>query len=280
MTSPSVCDPWPLDLGCCDLPEDLDPAVLKRWQRIASETLWRLSGRRWGPSCPVTVRPCGRSCIGSLLPLGSAGGMQSGGWVPYIGADGQWRNASVGCGCRTSCSCSELCEARLDGPVYDIVEVLVDGEALVPEAYRVDVPNLLVRTDGECWPACQDMAAPCGAEGTVCVTYRTGLRLDASATAAVSELTCELVKACLPAGSCGPCRLPGNVTRLARQGVSTTTRQGVTVDSFDPTMVFAAGRTGLPTVDLWLTTVNPDGLPSASRVVSPDYRRPRMMQWP
>lgn len=277
MTSPDMCSAWPIDL-CCDLPDDVDRDLVARWRMIASLTLWRLSGRRWGPSCPITVRPCGRSCIEPLLPASSLGG-STGGWVPYIEADGQWRNASL-CGCRSSCSCTELCELKLDGPVYDIVEVLVDGVPLVPEAYRIDVPNRLVRTDGECWPACQDMAAPCGTEGTVCVTYRTGLVLDESAIAAVSDLTCELIKSCLPAGSCGPCRLPGNVSRLARQGSTIATRQGVTVSDFDPTVVFAEGRTGLPLVDLWLTTVNPGGLPSACRVLSPDYRPPRMMQWP
>jgi len=58
------------------------------------------------------------------------------------------------------CSCSRLCEAILPGPVGGIVEVLLDGVALPPTAYRVDNGNRLVRTDGDCWPACQDMAAP------------------------------------------------------------------------------------------------------------------------
>ncbi|MEC3995151.1 hypothetical protein VSR01_17075 [Actinacidiphila sp. DG2A-62] len=161
--------------------------------------------------------------------------------------------------------------------MYDVTEVLVDGEALAPEAYRVDVPNLLVRTDGGCWPECQDMTLPCGEPGTVCVTYRIGLHLDEAAIAAVSELTCELVKACLPGQQC---RLPGNTTKLARQGSTLAYRQGVTVETFDPTIVFAAGRTGLPGVDMWLATVNPYNQPSASRVYSPDLRRPRMQQWP
>lgn len=272
---PDVCDPWPFDSACCDLPEDTDPALIDRWQRIASITLWRMSGRRWGPSCPITVRPCGRSCIEQMHSWATFG-PSTGGWVPYLDTGGVWRNASL-CGCRTSCSCTELCEVRLDGPVYDITEVLVDGQALVPEAYRVDVPNRLVRLDGECWPACQDMAAPCGEPGTVCVTYRTGLPLDETAIAAVSELTCELVKACIPGAAC---KLPGNTTRLARQGSTLAYRQGVTVEGFDPTVVFAEGRTGLPGVDMWIATVNPYGQPYASRVYSPDMRRPRMQQWP
>jgi hypothetical protein len=275
MPRPDLCDPWPIDRGCCDLPDDVDPAVIERWHRVASITLWRLSGRRYGPSCPVTVRPCGRSCAEEMVSWATLG-PSTGGWVPYLGADGQWRNAAV-CGCRSSCSCTQLCEVRLDGPVYDVVEVLVDGEALVPEAYRVDVPNLLVRLDGECWPACQDMAAPCGEPGTVCVIYRTGLPLDEAAVTAVSELTCELVKACIPGGQC---RLPGNTIKLARQGSTMAYRQGVTVEGYDPTVLFATGRTGLFGVDLWLSTVNPFNQPYASRVYSPDMRRPRTQQWP
>ncbi|MFI7467418.1 hypothetical protein [Nonomuraea sp. NPDC049646] len=262
------CEPWPVDL-CCKLPDDLDPAVIDRWQRVASQILWRMSGMRWGP-CPVTVRPCRRACLESF-PLTVWWGT-AGPWVPYIGADGLWRNASV-CGCSSGCSCGELCEVYLPGPVYDVTEVTVDGQELVPEAYRVDAAGRLVRTDGECWPRCQDMAAPCGEPGTLYVTYRWGLPLDESAIAAVSELTCELIKACPEvAGACGTCRLPGNVTKLVRQGVQ--------VEMADPTTVFAEGRTNLPLVDLWLHAVNPYRLNSPSRVLSPDFRRPRTTTWP
>lgn len=273
--SGDLCDPRPFEPGCCDLPDGTDQALIDRWLRVASLTLFRLSGRRWGPSCPVTARPCRSSCLDGMGSRATFG-PSTGGWTPYLGPDGIWRNAST-CGCQTGCSCTELCEVRLDGPVYDVTEVLVDGEVLVPEAYRMDVPILLVRTDGQCWPDCQDMAAPCGEPGTVCVTYRIGLPLDEAAVAAVSELTCELVKACIPGGQC---RLPGNVTKLARQGSTTAYRQGVTVETFDPTVVFSAGRTGLPGVDLWLTTVNPYNQPYPSRVYSPDMRRPRIRQWP
>ncbi|MEW2066638.1 hypothetical protein [Streptomyces sp. NPDC007346] len=269
MSAPDVCDPWPVDL-CCKLPEDLDEAVIEKWARVASQILFRLSGRRWGPSCPITVRPCKQACAEGTAGAGAFAGQSTGGWVPYKGPDGVWRNGAV-CGCTSSCSCTELCEMRLDGPVYDIVEVLEDGEALAPEAYRVDAANLLVRTDGECWPTCQDMAAPCGAEGTLCVTYRTGLRLDESAIAAVSELTCHLLKGCNPGGGCG-CRANPNLTRVQRQGVE--------IERPDPFQVYADGRTGLPLADLWLSAVNPYGQPSASRVYSPDFRRPRRTTWP
>ncbi len=262
------CEPWPVEL-CCQLPEDLDQAVVERWQMVATTILWRMSGMRWGPSCPVTVRPCKRSCLDGLIGVGY--GPVAGRWIPYI-HQGRWYNASV-CGCGGDCSCTQLCEVRLAGPVHDVVEVRVDGQALPPEAYRVDAPGLLTRLDG-CWPECSDMTAACDQPGAFCVTYRIGLPLDATAVAAVSELTCELVKACLPPGTrgCGDCRLPGNVTRVVRQGVQ--------IDMADPTTIFAEGRTGLPLTDMWLQTVNPDRLHSPSRVYSPDYRRPRTTTWP
>lgn len=269
MSGPEVCEPWPVDWSCCKNADDADEATLARWQMVASQILFRLSGRRWGPSCPVTVRPCKKACADTLGMVGP-GVATAGGWVPYIGADGVWRNASV-CGCSSSCSCTELCEVQLVGPVYDIVEILVDGEALVPEAYRVDSANVLVRTDGECWPECQDMAAPCGAPGTVCVTYRAGLLLDESATAAVSALACHLLQGCKP-GSCGCSATARNVTRIQRQGVD--------MEMADPLLLYTEGLTGIPVADAWLMSVNPGRLSSPSRVYSPDYRPPRRTTWP
>lgn len=264
------CEPWPFR-PCCSV-DDYEPEDIDRWRMVATQIVWALSGRRWGPSCPVTVRPCRRSCIEQLLPIGHGvyGGV-AGRWIPYLGADGTWRNASV-CGCTSSCSCTQLCEVRLEAPVYDVLEVRVDGEVLPPEAYRVDSPALLVRTDGGCWPDCQDMAADCDAEGTFCVTYRTGLPLDEAAIAAVSALTCHLIKGCTGGGgSCG-CRANPNITRLQRQGVD--------LEFTDPALLYAEGRTGIREVDLWLTAVNPDRLSRPSRVLSPDYRPARRTIWP
>ncbi|MFI5629226.1 hypothetical protein ACIA8E_07565 [Streptomyces sp. NPDC051664] len=261
------CDAWPVSL-CCDVPEGMEQAEVDRWARVASQILWGLSGRRWGP-CPVTVRPCRRSCAGDDF-FSFQTGTGTGPWIPYIGSDGIWRNAST-CGCKSDCSCGELCEVYLPGPVYDVVEVLVDGEALVPEAYRVDSAGKLVRTDGECWMDCQDMSAPTSEPGTFAVTYRWGLPLDDAAIAAVSDLTCHLLKGCGGAGSCG-CKSNRNLTRMVRQGVE--------MEMPDPTLLYSEGRTGLPLADLWLSMVNPYRMTSPSRVYSPDFKRPRVTTWP
>ena len=267
-----ACDPWPVEL-CCDV-EERDPAEVERWTRVASTILFHLSGMRYGP-CPVTVRPCGRSCLESAAPISfqAVTGASTGGWVPYIGADGVWRNASL-CGCKSTCSCGELSEIYLPGPVYDVLEVNDSGQILVPGVeYRVDAPGRLVRLGGQRWPTCQEMAEPEGAPGTLTVTYRWGLPLDAAAIAAVSELVCHLLKGCAPAGggSCG-CKANPRVTRVSRQGVD--------MERQDVTLLYAEGLTGLPVTDAWLMSVNPGRLRSPGRVYSPDFRRPRVTTWP
>lgn len=154
--------------------------------------------------------------------------------------------------------------------MYDVPEVNEGGQILTPGAeYRLDAPGRLVRLGGGCWPPCQNLAAAPGEPDTLTVTYRRGLPLDAAAIAAVSELTCHLLKGC-GGGSCG-CNASRNLTRLQRQGVEIET---------DPASVYSEGRTGLPVVDAWLMAVNPYRLDSPSRVYSPDFKRPRVTMWP
>jgi hypothetical protein len=191
-------------------------------------------------------------------------------YVPYIGADGAWRNASV-CGCQTDCGCGELEEIRLEGPVYDIVSVQ-DGETTLPAAaYRVDNGSLLVRTDGNSWPDCQDLGAACGEPGAFCVTYRTGLPLDESALAAFSALVCHYVKQC--GTGCG-CALQKS------RNVSRVSRQGVDMEFADAAALLDGGRTGIPVTDAWLAAVNPYRLTSPSRALSVDRRPGRVTTWP
>ncbi|MGX1514040.1 hypothetical protein [Streptomyces collinus] len=260
------CEPWPFE-PCCDVSGHSEEAVA-RWVEVASSILWRLSGMRWGP-CPVTVRPCRRACL-EASPFLIRWGATAGPWIPYQDTAGKWRNASV-CGCKSDCSCGELCEIYLPGPVYDVTEVNLGGQILAAGLeYRLDAPGRLVRLGGGCWPTCQPMDKEPGEEGTLTVTYRWGLPLDAAAIAAVSELACHLLRGCGGSGSCG-CKANRNVTRLQRQGVEI---------EMDPTLIYAEGRTGLPMTDLWLAAVNPGRLSSPSRVYSPDFKRPRVTQWP
>lgn len=246
------CGPWDIDLSCVEgIPEDTDPALIARWQQVASDRLWARSGRQFGV-CTRNSRPCKKSCAAEY-------GITGGPWslTPYI-VNGEWYNAAT-CGCRQDCSCSELCEVFLPGPVRSVTEVRIDGAVLDPDAYRVDAPGWLVREDGLCWPACQDLAAPAQEDGTFVVSYEYGLPLTAAAIAAVSAYTAELIKDCLP--DCD-CRLP---------------RDPDDIQSF-----LEKGLVGLAEVDQWITDVNPRNLPERVRVMSPDtgWMQPRTQIWP
>lgn len=264
------CAPWPLATYCTSMiPQGVDANLLAEQQLVATQTLWALSGRRWGP-CPVTVRPCRKVDAESLLMARSFQGFGSGsfgsGWIPYI-FDGVWRNAAI-CGCSGSCSCTELCEVLLPGPVHDIVEVKIDGAVIDPNDYRLDSPgNKLVRQGTDCWPRCQSLNLPADQVGTFSVEYNIGLPLNEAAKAAVTELTAELVKGCMGAD----CKLPRRVTQISRAGV--------VAQFIDPMHFLKDGRTGLYLVDLWLQSVNPKSMDSPSRVMSPDHRPPRMTTW-
>lgn len=252
------CEPWPLDMSCWEFPGDEPaPETVERWRRVATQILWGLTGRRWG-LCEVTVRPCLRNC--SDAPMSAA-------MAPYT-VGGRWYNAT--CCCAGECSCGgRLCEVRLEGPVHSIVEVLIDGQPVAPETYRVDAPGLLVRqSTDECWPPCQDLSMPPTEPGTFAVTYRQGLEPDEAAIAAVSEYTYELIKACIPDADCA---LPRRVTSVVRQGIR--------IDRVDARDYLDEGRVGLDLVDQWIASVNPYGLPSQGRVMSPDHRPPRRTTW-
>lgn len=262
------CEPWAFTQNCCNVPEGTTQETIDKWRRVATSILWAMSGRQYGPACPVTVRPCRRSCLDSY-PL-AVNWVYGSPWIPYLGTDGLWRNASV-CGCRTDCGCTELQEVRLDGPVHDIVSVQIGTETLPAAAYRVDNGSRLVRVDGGEWPDCQTLDAACGEEGAFCVTYRTGLPLDAAGLAAFDALVCHLIRGC--SSGCG-------CDASTRQNLTRVQRQGVTLEMADPNVLFEQGRTGIRDVDLWLSLANPYRLTSKSRVLSIDAPRLRTTTWP
>jgi hypothetical protein len=242
------CQPWAISDDCCDMPEEASQALIDTQNAVATQLLWAASGRRYGP-CPVTIRGCAKRCLDAGLPS------------PYKDGDGAWRNLAV-CGCSEACSCTSLSEVVLDGPVAGVSEVMIDGVVFTDwRLDRVGSGWRLVRTDGGMFPACQDMLADCDEDGSFCVTYLRGLPLDELATAAVSDLTCQLVRACVP--NC-KCELPRNVASVVRRGVAIT---------------FVASSDWLktlPMVAAFLNAVNPEGLTSASSVWTPDINQVRI----
>lgn len=245
---------WPIDASCDQATWDaLPPEVQQRSAALATSTLRRLSGYRVG-GCPVTVRPCTRSCWESIPYLGLGPG-----WGPSQLADGTWVNS---CGCRTECSCTALCEVVLAPPVGPVSEVKVDGVVVPAPDYRVDGNRLVWVGTGDCpWPVCQDMAAADTEPGTFSVTYLPASAPDALAAYAAGVLAVEFGKAC----SGAKCRLPANVTSISRQGVSYELDAGT----------FPGGTTGIREVDAWIGLWNPQGMRQASQVWFPGQRYPR-----
>lgn len=261
---------WPVDWSVCD-PElfaSLPPELAALAESLAVQTLRALTGYRVG-GCAITVRPCKRSCVPSSYLVAPEEGLNwagytgagSWGWAPYIGPDGLWLNS---CGCRNdNCSCVEVREVVLPGPVGRVDSVVLDGVAIPATSYRVDNGNRLVRTDGDDWPACQDMNLDSGV-GTFMVTYLKGVPVDGVGSYVAGLLAAEFAKACTG----GDCALPSNVTNIARQGIS--------VD-MDPEM-FMDGLTGIKSVDAWIRVWNPmDRLPSG--IYSPDIAGARQTTW-
>lgn len=273
-------DGWTIDRTCMKIPDGTDEALIERMQLAAAELLFALSGNRFGPSCPVTVRPCRKACadgydflFGRLFYQGQ-GYQSTGPFIPYM-FRGEMFNASL-CGCTGDCHCGpELCEVYLPGPVYDIVSVDIGGVTVDVDTYGILDGRYLVRNDlapadtpgGTCWPSCQDMSRAPGEAGTFTVVYRTGIPLSELGRLALSKLTEHYLQGCTGCG-CGA-GTRQNLTRLSRQGVDL---------EFEPAGQLAQdGRTGIPIVDQWLNAVNPGKLPRALRVASPDSpKRPRV----
>lgn len=264
----SICTPE-VDWSCLFTEADLvdmranpvEAAALERseaygWALLASLTAYRIA------VCPAAVRPCAARCLdgGGMLTFpvsgGAAGalGGNAGAFSPHI-SGGKWFNS---CGCRKSgdCSCAALSEVLLPGPVGGVVSVVVDGITLPPTSYRVDNGNRLVRLNGEQWPACQDQSLPANAVGAFVVTYYRGSAPSTMTKHAAGLLAAEFYQAC--AGS--DCRLPDNVTSIARQGVSY---------ELEPSD-FPDGVTGIRAVDALIRIYNPHKRKGVTRIASPD----------
>ena len=255
--APSLPCNWTLDPSACcgnDFWDDLTPELQQAAAEYGAFVMWAATGRRFG-LCERTVRPCGRECGN----CGSGWYWTDGTWQPYI-FNGEWFNCVCGAGSAGCCTCAPRCQVYLPGPVASIpiTGVSVDGEVVSADSYRVDNGMWLVRTDGDCWPECQDYNVDNGEVNTFQVTYNVGLPVPSILANAAGELACEWAKSC--AGQ--PCRLP--------QRVQSIVRQGVTISMVDVDTLLGKGWTGITTVDQVIAMFNPYGLKSRMRVSSPD----------
>ncbi len=253
------CDPWNVR-WICDVSTE-SPTATGAAVTAATYTLWALSGRQFG-TCTVTLRPCRRECYDQ-----SWWNSYSLPWTSYWDyADSNYPWFVLGCGgCRGSCSCSAVSEVVLPSPVQSIVTVKLDGVVAPTGSYRLDNNRLLVRTDGQQWPSCNNLNKDDTQPGTWSVTAVYGQPVPKMGEVAMGELACEILKAM--AGE--ECRLPPGVTQLTRQGVS--------ISVPDIGDLFRDGKTGLYLVDMFLSASNPHKLQQRGRIYSPDrmpHRRP------
>jgi hypothetical protein len=251
---PSLPCSWDVDTSCCDEWDTYSTELQTSAMEYGALIMWAATGRRFG-LCERTVRPCART--GTLNVNGYY--WADGTWFPYI-FNGQWRNCA---GCAMSfgcCSCEPSCQVWLPGPVYSIPATgITQGSEIVPiDSWRVDDAQWLVRTDGECWPECQDYNTDSG-DTFFEVTYFKGQPVPGVILRAAGELACEYAKACVGAN----CRLPQRVTSISRQGIS--------VSLTDVDVLLRNGLTGIFTVDQIIRQFNPYSLTSKMNIASPDF---------
>ncbi len=252
-------DCWPVTLrGACaalfdPTSEGYDQGRASTALSMAVASLRLLTGYSVG-GCPITVRPCRPSTDSTWQAYGP---------VPRL-AWGTWINATCGLHSSTACGCGRVSELRLPGPVGRVEEVWLDGELFL-DWYLVG--RSLVRTDGGTWPTRQLLGEPIGAVGTFSVRYLPGRPVDRLGREAAGALACEFYKAL---GGDTTCRLPGNVTQVARQGVTVT----------QANELFPDGLTGVRLVDLYVRRHNPHRLTTPPSVWSPDVPAARGVSTP
>lgn len=189
---------------------------------VSSLVLYELTGRRWPGECQEVVYPTGRECMDWLA--------------------GRYSPKRRG--------------FKLPGyPVTSIEEVVIDGETVDPDLYRVDDQRWLIYIppvpysagDRQNWPTVNNERLALGSDGTWSIDYFYGNGPPPGGREMAASLGCELAKSC-SSDSEGECRLPQRVTSIARQGVS--------MAILDPLTLFSDGLTGLPEVDMWVAAMN------------------------
>lgn len=243
---PALPDPLPDE----DAPEYQAVIVQRAAAQLAVTVLWALSGRQWGLT-DQRVRPC-RDDRHNWFDRRYRDGY-SGVTSYLISWEGdRWVNWWCGCG-GGSCRLSGPRAIHLPGPVHSITSVTIGTDVLDPSGYTVE-ENVLYRV-GHQWPR-QDLGRPLGEVNTWSVSYQRGLVPPEG----VAELTGILAKEFLNAITAdAKCRLPRTVTAASRNGVSYRV--------YDPAVIYANGKTGLPEVDIWLASVNPHHLIAAPSVI-------------
>lgn len=208
---------------------------------LATLVLFALSGRHWAGAVTRTVE------------VVAVGGTR---WRELSSGDDWWWDGSWGAHVEAGQIVNHDCCGRPDrvrlphAPVRSVDVVEVGSTTRDPASYRLTDGRWLEDRSGRGWPTC---------DPGLTVTYTAGEDPPEVARDLAAQLALQLGYA--RAGD-SRCRLPRNVTSIARQGIT---------QSFVPaSQLIAEGRTGLDEVDLWLATVNPTNRRHRPSSWSPD----------
>jgi hypothetical protein len=149
----------------------------------------------------------------------------------------------------------------------------VTGEVTVPWVLHGDTIRLksyqgLEPWDRDTFPVTAVVCSSRGDGEQIRLSYQFGSTITASARRAVLMLAHQFWLETAQCSTCGECELPTRTTTVTREGISYT--------MLDPQDYLDRGKTGLPSVDLWIATVNPRRALRAPGVWSPDAPPPAM----
>ena len=261
---------WPVDY-----PDDCSALTTGNralFTEAAVDYLWQVTHRRFGTFTEV-LRPCRPEFSASNRRVR----LWQWQWNTMLNRDGSGHRVPLSCACLSlrsesllgvgctpgrGCQCTQdtATSLLLPGPASNVTSVLLDGTPFTD--WRLD-GDALIRSDGQWWPATQDLAAdptdPESGASTLQVTYTRGTPVPVGGQIAAGALACELAKA--HAGDAS-CKLP--------QRIQTITRQGVTIGFVDDFKNLAEGNTGIWVIDAWVASINGSRIDHVS-VKSPDY---------
>lgn len=241
--------------ACCGI-EVSSGAMFDDAADQASQLLFELSGRQFAGLCSRTVRPACDDCNCGYQVLSR--GYVIGPWdygYPLMLCDS----------CMIACSPSRV---KLAGyPVREITTVKIDGDTVDPSLYTLWNNRYLTRLDSHHWPWSQNLTLPDTDDNTFSIEYTYGQSPPLMGAAAAAQLACELYRSCVSATG-GECALPLGVTRLVRQGVTIDKLAFISWTFRDHRW-----QTGLPTVDAFLSTYNPNGIQRRPTLWAPGKRQ-------
>lgn len=248
------CD-WPVRMECSPS-SGFDAAIVELAKVNAAGIMNAATARRFGV-CTSTFMPLPPpACTGGHQDAWSLVDPRVNGRVGAAAFRSFYDNGIAWCACAGEGTKIRLWHSR----VIDIVQVIVGGTILDPDAYYLE-GNVLVRDDGSTWPNLQE-----GRRGSATsweITYRHGDPVPIEGATATGELACEIALALTGDEECS----------LPQRTKTYTNHAGLTLGIIDPMEFLVDGLTGLYLPDQWIRKVNPNGLARRARAYSYGKKR-------